>query len=367
MKILLVIDSLGSGGAQSLFINVVNGLAARHDVTVFFYHYNSDFHSSDLVDTITVHRAKRSPRKGFSAKVLWQLIAQIRRCDVVVSFQITANIYCAMARLFALGTRQISCEMSIINETESPFRRFITNLANLMSSNVVCNSYSQTAYVASRFGMKRKATTIWSGCKEMVFAPRPPVNPRDHAMLVVGRIAYPKNGVRFLQALHLFHKKNGFIPRVSWAGRDDNSSELSVQMKQQMVEFLEVHPHVKERFHFLGEVSDVAALYAQSDTLVSPSIYEGMPVVICEAMLSGCPVIASRISDNTIALGEKQERGFLCDPLSPADICAAIERRLSATPEEIKQIVLRARTFATQEYLMDKMVEQYNNIIESVV
>lgn len=366
MRILLVIDSLGSGGAQQLFINVVNGLAARHEVTVFFYHYNSDFHRSDLINTIPIIRAQRSAKKGFSAKVLWQLIRQMRDYDVVVSFQITANIYCAMGRLFTPRTRHVSCEMSIINETESRIRRFVTNLANLMSSHVVCNSYTQTAYVASRPGMRHKATAIWSGCKELPFAPRPPVDPRKHKMLVVGRIAYPKNGVRLLQALHLFHEKHGFIPRVSWAGRDDNSSARSVEMKRQMVEFLQAHPHVNAQFHFLGEVSNVGFLYTQSDTLISPSIYEGMPLVICDAMLSGCPVIASRISDNTIALGKDGERGFLCNPLSPASICAAIEHRLSATPKEIEQMILRARAFATQEFLMDKMVMNYNRIIESV-
>jgi len=78
------------------------------------------------------------------------------------------------------------------------------------------------------------------------------------------------------------------------------------------------------------------------------------------------PVIASNVSDNGIILGEKEERGFLCDPLSPADICAAIERRLFAAPKALEQMVSRARTFAAQEFLIDKMVMHYNRIIESV-
>jgi glycosyltransferase involved in cell wall biosynthesis len=366
MKILFVIDSLGSGGAQRLFVNIANGIVARHEVTVFLYNANSDFYRSDLSETIPVIHAQRCVKKGFSTEVMRQLVGHMRRSDVVVSFLPTANIYCAMAGVFAPRARHISCEMSVINETESRTRRFITNVANLMSSHVVCNSHTQAAYVASQPGMHKKVSTIWNGCKEVPFAPRPPVDPRAHSMIVVGRIAYPKNGVRLLKALQLFHEKHGFLPRVSWAGRDDDSSARSIEMKRQMVEFLETHPHVNAQFHFLGEVSDISSLYAQSDTLLSPSIYEGVPVVICEAMLSGCPVIASNVSDNGIILGEKEERGFLCDPLSPADICAAIERRLSLTPEEIEQMISRARDFATQEFLIDKMVTHYNRIIESV-
>lgn len=365
MKILFVIDTLSSGGAQRLFVNIANGMATKHEVTVFLYNANLDFYSGDLIETIPIIRATRSVEKGFSADVMWQLTRHMRCCDVVVSFLPTANIYCSMANIFAPGARHISCEMSVTNETESRVRRFITDLANLMSSHVVCNSYTQAAYVASQPGMRRKVSTVWNGCKDLPFAPRQPVDPRAHSMIVVGRIAYPKNGVRLLQALHIFHEKNGFLPRVSWAGRDDDSDARSIEMKRQMVEFLEAHPQVKAHFYFLGEVSDVGSLYARSDTLISPSIYEGVPVVICEAMLAGCSVIASKISDNGIILGEKEERGFLCDPLTPADIANAIERRLSATPEAIADRVSRARAFATQEFLIDKMVSHYNRIIES--
>lgn len=364
MNILMVIDSLGSGGTQRQFVNIANGLAATHTVTTFLYNANSDFYRNDLRENIPVICAKRSAKKGFSASVICALVGHMCRADVVMSFLPTANIYCSMAGIFAPGKCHISCERSVINVTESKGRRFLANLANWMSSHVVCNSHTQAAYVTSLPGMRRKVFTIWNGCKDLSFTPRPAVDPHAHSIIVVGRIAYPKNGMRLLQALDIFHKKNGFLPRVSWAGRDDNSDPRSIETKRQMMEFLEAHPHVNARFHFLGEVSHVDSLYAQSDTLLAPSIYEGLPNVICEAMLSGCPVIASKVSDNAIILGEKEERGFLCDPLSPDDICAAMERRLSTSPEALAEMVSRARAFAAREFSIDKMVTQYNRIIK---
>lgn len=367
MRLLLVIDSLGSGGAQRLFINIANGLSVEHEVLVFLYNAASDFYRADLNESVPLIRASRDLRKGFRTAVVQELVQHMRRSDLVISFLPTANIYCALARFFVPKIRHISCEMSITNETETCLRRSVTNMANRMSSHVICNSRTQASYVGSQPGMANKVSAIWNGCKELPFRPRQPVDPREHSMIVVGRIAYPKNGLRLLEALQIFYDRNGFIPRVSWAGRDDESMPQSIEMKRQMVAFLESHPEVRSQFRFLGEVSQVEALYTQSDTLILPSIYEGVPVVICEAMLAGCPVIASTVTDNCEILGEREERGFLCDPLSPVDIAAAIERRVFAKPEAVAQMISHAREFAEKEFLMDKMVTEYRQVIESLI
>ena len=47
-------------------------------------------------------------------------------------------------------------------------------------------------------------------------------------------------------------------------------------------------------------------------------------MVLCEAMLSGCFVVASSVCDHPKIIGDN-ERGILCDPLSPESICIALE------------------------------------------
>ncbi len=57
-----------------------------------------------------------------------------------------------------------------------------------------------------------------------------------------------------------------------------------------------VHQHgLDQRIHFLGHVSDMAALYKMCDIAVSTSRSEGLPFNIMEAMASGLPVAASDI------------------------------------------------------------------------
>lgn len=365
MKVLFVIDSLGSGGAQRQFVNIVNGLSAVHQVAVFLYNANSDFFRSVLLPTIPVHSLNRQTKTGFRIDVVKALKQHMEDADIVMSFLPTANIYCAIAGVLNRRVRHIACEMSVINETESTVRRLMTNLANYRSSHVVCNSFAQANYIGALPGMVNKTSAIWNGCANLPFGLKPARDARTLSLVVVGRVAYPKNGVRLLQALQIFHERNGFLPQVSWAGRDDSDS-LSRLMKREMLEFLACHPVVYERFRFIGEVSDIGALYAAADALILPSLYEGVPVVICEAMLSGCPVVATRISDNERILGANEERGFLCNPLSPAEICSAIERRVGMSAEDIERITRDARHFAEDHFLIPKMVDGYRRVIEVV-
>lgn len=365
MKLLFVIDSLGSGGAQRLFVNIVNGLSAWHEATIFLYNANSDFFRSDLLPAITVHHLERRAKRGFSLDVVKALKRHMDCADVVVSFLPTANVYCALTKMLSYRACHIACEMSVVNETESAPRRFVANLANYQSRHVICNSYAQADYIRGLPGMANKVSAIWNGCSDLPFAAKPSQDARSMSMIVVGRVAYPKNGVRLLQALQIFYGRNGFLPQVNWVGRDD-TDERARLMKQQMLDFLEQHPAVRERFRFVGEVANIAALYAAADALILPSIYEGVPVVICEAMLSGCPVIATRISDNEKILGKNEERGFLCTPLVPTDVCLAIERRIVMSAGALGQMTRDARHFAEKHFTIPMMVGGYSRVIEAV-
>lgn len=55
---------------------------------------------------------------------------------------------------------------------------------------------------------------------------------------------------------------------------------------------------VAERVRFLGYREDVRELYAHADLFVFPSVQEGLPVALLEAMASGLPCLASDIRGN---------------------------------------------------------------------
>jgi glycosyltransferase involved in cell wall biosynthesis len=111
-----------------------------------------------------------------------------------------------------------------------------------------------------------------------------------------------------------------------WAGE----GPLLDDMRQQ-VQALGLEHHVR----FLGWRSDIPDLLAASDLFVLPSLFEGMPIVILEALLNECPVIATQIGGISEIITDGIH-GRLVPSADPAQLAAAIVDALSS-PTQMRQ------------------------------
>ncbi|MGI6853711.1 glycosyltransferase [Mesorhizobium sp. 1B3] len=78
---------------------------------------------------------------------------------------------------------------------------------------------------------------------------------------------------------------------------------------------------------FLGRRADVPDLLAAADLFVLPSLFEGLPLVVLEAMALAIPIVATRVGGTVEALG--QDYPFLAPPADTSLIAAAIIKALS--------------------------------------
>lgn len=98
---------------------------------------------------------------------------------------------------------------------------------------------------------------------------------------------------------------------------------------------------------FLSRQEQVAHLLRRSDVLVAPSVHtidgrrEGIPGVIMEAMATGLPVVASRIS-GIPELVHDGANGLLVAPRDPQTLADAI-RGLYEDPELCRRLDVSAR------------------------
>lgn len=82
---------------------------------------------------------------------------------------------------------------------------------------------------------------------------------------------------------------------------------------------------LSEVVRFLGMRQDVADLLAASDMFVLPSLLEGLPTVLLEAMVMRCPVVATLVG-GTAEIVEDGVHGLLVPPAQVEALASALER-----------------------------------------
>ena len=365
MKILCVIDSLGSGGAQRQMVNLACGLKERgHDVEVFVYFPQYSFFRSEI-EAARIPVREISKGRGVSVRVMFYLAQLFRRekYDGVISFLSGPNLYAELARLLAWSDIPLVVgeRSSSIGET-SRSRSRLLRCMHCFASAVVANSESQSQWLRKYSWLRSRIHTIYNGYDVSEFQMlRKARNERPFRYLIVGRIQKDKNGLRLIDALRLYWKKTGSSPFVSWAGRQE-TDVASMQCRREMDDRLMGCPELKKHWEWLGERKDLPELLLKCDALIHVSLYEGLPNAVCEAFIAGCPVIASGVCDHPVLIDEP-ERGFLCDPNSPESICEAIERFEAQSCDNRGQQGISARKFAQERLSIDKMVSAYEKLI----
>tara|TARA_Y100001958_G_C21242679_1_gene571094 strand:+ start:440 stop:1537 length:1098 start_codon:yes stop_codon:yes gene_type:complete len=364
MKILCIIDSLGSGGAQRQLVNLGTGLVKLgYEIEFFIYHSSNLFFLNELEkNNIKVNIVKQT-KKGFSLNVQLKLISLLKEnFDGIISFLHSPSIYAAIGKIFNPKLQLIIGERSSSLSSVSLSKKILFNFAKLISNKVVCNSFSESQRLKKQFFLSNKVNTIWNGYQIKKIDSVSFKNKKSKKqLLVVGRISYPKNGINLMKALMLFYKNNGWIPTIKWAGRRDFDNQSSKTFNE-MNDFLSQNPKLKNSWIWLGEVKNLNILYNESDALILPSLWEGLPNVICEAMLLGCNVIASNVCDNYKLLGNGNH-GILFEPKSINSICQSIEKFYLLSEEEKIKMAKTARKFAMSNLDLKKMVRSYEELL----
>jgi glycosyltransferase involved in cell wall biosynthesis len=121
--------------------------------------------------------------------------------------------------------------------------------------------------------------------------------------------------------------------------------------------------HLGTRFALTGFVPHPWSFMKAATALVAPSLFEGYPNVVLEAMACGCPVIVSDIPAHRAFLDEGS--AVFVDPLRDDSIASGIQSVIG-NPEGAIERARRAREVASR-FQVDAMGAQYEAIYEAVL
>lgn len=167
-------------------------------------------------------------------------------------------------------------------------------------------------------------------------------------VLHVGRFMAVKNHEAMLHALAKLSVKHPDI-RMQFAGE----GELLEPMKA-----LARKLGVEEQAEFLGLQSNIYPFMHDADLFILPSVYEGMPMSIIEAMGTGLPIVASRVGGVPDMI-EDAVSGLLCDP-TVESIVEKVEEMMDQP--KLREHCGRNALIAAERFSAEGMAERYCDI-----
>ena len=113
-----------------------------------------------------------------------------------------------------------------------------------------------------------------------------------------------------------------------------------------------------DRVVFVPPTNQVQDYFRAADMYVMPSVREGMPIALLEAMACGLPAVASRLPGSTDTMIEPGVNGLLVPPGDVAAFADGLARLLS-NPDEAARLGAAARLTVESRYTMERVADMW--------
>jgi glycosyltransferase involved in cell wall biosynthesis len=364
-KVLLVIDSLGTGGAQNQLVNLAIGLKQlNYDVSFFVYFPQDAFRSRLEEEGIVIINESKKDKIGLSVVKALKNLMYNKKFDFVISYLPTPGVYAALAlKLVGLTkTKLITSERTSTNLRKFSLRLQLQKFAHYTATAVVFNSIHERKNWMAHFPfLKEKSYTIYNGIDNEKFSLRFAPKSFNYRLLVVGSVSSDKNGLCIIEALNLYNKTSSKKISITWVGQKvyhlKGRREYLEKMERSIKAF-----ELQNYWKWEDPQKNLLPYYHNYDALVHASSIEGLPNVVCEALSCGLPVIASAVHDHPL-LVEDNKRGFLFNPQKPEDLVDKIKTFYRLSTEELQEMSMNERKYAEQCLSLKHFIESYDRLL----
>lgn len=242
------------------------------------------------------------------------------------------------------------------------FHRYCSNAVE-KCENIVTISQSNNEQVLQRFPYaKNKSITIVNGYDQEIFSRKKYdkqlilnklgiTNKYDNIVLLSGRLVHVKGIDILLKAAKIYEKEN-IVTLIAGEGiLHKELEELAKKLKLKNVFFLGAKTQ-----------TELNELYNIADVTVLSSRYEGLALVLIEALACGTPVVVTNIEAMNGFM--KKEFGLVVEKENPQALANGIIKTLSEKEkyknEEIAEYI--KNNYSTKQ-IIDKIIELYKNCL----
>lgn len=361
-KILCLIDSLGLGGAERQMVGLSVLLKKYgYNVDLVTYHIDDDYSriaEQGGCDPVVIP-VKNSPVSKFWA--VYKFIKKKGGYDTIITYKSGPNAIGCLLKAFGVKSKIIVSERSFSKALNR--RTKVLFFLYRFADYVVPNSYSQAEFIKKHYdNLSEKIRVITNFTDSTAFSPSCSSRLVDEpfTIMTAARITKAKNLINYLRAIQIVKEQNKCNIHFDWYGNVHKGEETYGDDVFRAVKEL----GIEDMISFHPATSDIANKYQSCSAFCLPSIFEGYPNVICEAMCCGKPIVCSNVCDNPYIVNEGKN-ALLFDPLSPSDMANQFLKISSMSSVELSQWGKNSREIAENTFSPESFIEKYKKLIES--
>lgn len=229
---------------------------------------------------------------------------------------------------------------------------------------IVAVSDSVKFYVEPFLLKKQKLSVIANGIDCQYFASNDEskhvrkelgISLNDFVLGLVGRFSLQKGHQYMLETLQILVQHYPHLKCIFWG-----SGELEEDLRQQVISC-----GLDQSVIFAGVSSDMPAVYGAIDLLVLPSLSEGLPMTMLEAMAADVPVLATSVGDIPKII-EDGKNGFL---IEPQNVTMLVEKIQTVINDKVRlgEVASNGQQVVRAHYSSVKMANEYEEIYEQIL
>ena len=358
MKILCVIDSLGSGGAQRQLVNLAIGFKKKgHDVNFLVYHDINFF--NELLEEHSIHVTIINEKNYLRRLLKMRKFIRSGNYNSVLSFLEAPNLICELAGLPFRKWKLIVGERSADPKILKSIKLKVYRWFHFLADEIVANSKENIALInkVNPLISLKKCKVIYN----MVDFEKwhsdinyTPFTNGKFNLIVVASHRYLKNLDGLVEAVNLLDYSEKNRLRIDWYGEQaHDDSKLKAELKINSYGLNDI-------FKFHNPILKIHERVKQANALGLFSFYEGFPNVVCEAMAASKPVISTSVSD--ISLFIKDEK-LLSNPNDIETIHLSIKYVLELSEKQLLEKGKENYNIAIRFFNNDNIIESYLKIL----
>lgn len=349
MKILYVITSLHTGGAEKLMVDLLPRLRdlGQHVELLVFDGTRTPFYKMLENQGIIINNFKTCHNIYDPINIL-RLIPYIKKFDIIHTHNTACQYYVPLAKFLIRGkTRLFTTEHNTLNRRRNiHLFLFFDKIMYSSYEKIICISDKVKLLLGKYIGNERNLITINNGIDVSKYFSELKIPDPNKKIIVTMVAAFRKQKDQdtVIRAMALLN----YNYTLRLVGDGERRIEL---------EHLIRNLNLNERVNLLGIRNDIPNILQQSDVVVLSSYWEGFGLSAVEGMAAGKPVIASNVD----GLSDIVNHYGLIFSKGNAEMLAEEIKHLIEDKEFYLSVATKCRRRA-MKYDISKMVHEYNRL-----